>query len=198
MENERKPVYTSFLIFFKCLDLQGPLLVSLPEIMQKAQFNNEMNKILGTPGNSGELFGTRKSSCLGGIHIVDLWWDHPLASWQSDIFSLWIDFKQRIRECNVSILNIETMKSFFPFLFCLCLLRCKEGVGSGAGPSELMRFWINISANGSQHNQTNTPQNHQIWLNEMKSTKISVQDFGWWFLQMIIVYIGGRYDYNIT
>ena len=83
---------------FKCLDLQGPFLVSLPEIMQKAQFNNEMNKILGTPGNSGKLFGTRNSSCLGGIHIVDLWWDHPLASWQSDIFSLWIDFKQRIRE----------------------------------------------------------------------------------------------------
>ena len=98
MEDETKPVYASFLLFFKCLDLQGPFLVSLPEIMQKAQFNNEMNKILGTPGNSGELFGTRNSSCLGGIHIVDLWWDHPLASWQSDIFSLWIDFKQRIRE----------------------------------------------------------------------------------------------------
>ena len=98
MENETKPVYASFLLFFKCLDLQGPFLVSLPEIMQKAQFNNEMNKILGTQGNSGELFGTRNSSCLGGIHIVDLWWDHPLASWQSDIFSLWIDFKQRIRE----------------------------------------------------------------------------------------------------
>ena len=48
MENETKPVYASFLLFFKCLDLQGPFLVSLLEIMQKAQFNNEMNKILGT------------------------------------------------------------------------------------------------------------------------------------------------------
>ena len=48
MENETKPVYASFLLFCKCLDLQGPFLVSLLEIMQKAQFNNEMNKILGT------------------------------------------------------------------------------------------------------------------------------------------------------